>query len=101
MRQSNPTTSGAAATAQRPAPVLHERIASLFDTSAVPEITASRGKRRHRSPAVARVAVATLREARELTAPELHSPERRSDAQRVSLDLDYLIELARGRSWPL
>ena len=61
---------------------------------------------RHRSPAVALVAAATLREARELTAPELHAPELhapdlRSDAQRVSADLDYLIELARERSWPV
>ena len=56
---------------------------------------------RHRSPAVARVGLATLYEARELIEPALHSPERRSDAERVSANLDHLIAVARERSWPL
>jgi hypothetical protein len=55
----------------------------------------------YRAPSVARVAITTLQEARKLCDPELHIPELRADAERVSADLDYLVDDARWNAKPL
>jgi hypothetical protein len=52
-------------------------------------------------PQVARVAIETLRQARALCDPALHTGDRREAAERACRALDYLIDQARWNGEPL
>ena len=57
--------------------------------------------RRHRAPAVARVAVATLRDLRRLAEIDLPEGEREELCRKLAPQIDHLIAAAEERSWPL